>query len=86
MKPITAEVKDGSLVVLYVEGGKNPTGDVGPGEIWQTIGFNTLKDTGDDEWKMAGWNWTHDFFTEGSGTVVGWDYLPASLDLDSSND
>lgn len=37
-----------------------------------TIGFNTLEDTGEDEWKLVGWTWTHDEFIMGTGIPIGW--------------
>jgi len=64
--------KDGTmlrLLVDYTDGGA-PLEDEHP-RAW-TIGFNSQDDTGEDEWKFAGWCWTHDHFTQGSGTPVGW--------------
>src|SRR3569833_1514651 len=33
------------------------------------IGFD---DTGEDEWFLAGWCWSHDHFTAGRGVPVAW--------------
>jgi len=43
-----------------------------------TIGFNGFEDTGEDEWFLAGWCWSHDHFTAGRGVPVAW--RPARLD------
>lgn len=37
-----------------------------------TIGTNHFSNTGVDEWLFAGWSWTHDCFTQGIGTPIGW--------------
>ncbi|MEH3121126.1 MAG: hypothetical protein PGN16_03960 [Sphingomonas phyllosphaerae] len=66
-----AAPKDGTmlrLLVDYTDGG-GPLDDALT--AW-TIGFNDLVNTGVDEWKFAGWCWTHDHFSQGSGTPVGW--------------
>jgi hypothetical protein len=57
------------LLVDYSGEGCNPLEDETQG--W-TIGFNSLDDTGIDEWQFAGWNWQQDIFTEGRGKVIGW--------------
>jgi hypothetical protein len=48
-----------------------------------TIGF-WQEGSGEGEdvgaWKLAGWCWTHDHFTEGSGKVIGW--RPIGFDID----
>jgi hypothetical protein len=70
--PMSEAPKDGTMVRLlvdYTDGG-GALEDEHP-QSW-TIGFNGSEDTGEDEWKFAGWCWTHDHFTQGSGTPVGW--------------
>lgn len=63
--------KDGTLVELVVDytDGDHPLEDA---TLACTIGFNNLKNDGEDTWKFAGWCWTHDHFTEGKGLVVAW--------------
>jgi hypothetical protein len=41
-------------------------------EPYETIGFNQMKDTLEDVWQFAGWDWCHDCITEGQGDVIGW--------------
>lgn len=71
-RPIDTAPKDGRLLRLFVH---YETDDWTPLEdadkAW-TIGFNALDATGEDEWKMAGWCWEHDHFTEGKGEPIGW--------------
>jgi hypothetical protein len=69
--PITDDAKSGKLVELVVDyrDGDHPLQD---GILACTVGFNTLDDTGEDEWKFAGWCWTHDHFVQGKGTPVAW--------------
>jgi|GEM_PF-4625087 len=69
--PITDDAKSGKLVELVVDysEGDHPLQD---GILACTVGFNTLADTGVDEWKFAGWCWTHDHFVQGKGAPVAW--------------
>ena len=73
-KPITDEIKDGKMLLLEVQDGSHPTQD---NNSFITIGFNTLKDTGEDKWHLAGWCWSHDHFVETDGTPVRWWPLPS---------
>lgn len=61
--------RDGRLLRLLVRFDENATDDAA--EAW-TIGSNAYEATGEDEWKVAGWCWDHDHFTEGKGTPIGW--------------
>ena len=69
--PETSAPQDGRLVWILVDyaNGNHPLEDA---RFAWTIGHNTLRDTGEDEWLFAGWSWQQDCFTEGHGTVVGW--------------
>lgn len=68
-QPIETAPKDGTLILLLIEGGENSTEDA---NVWRTIGVNNKDNDGEDLWKFAGWCWTHDNFTDGAGTVIGW--------------
>ncbi len=62
--------RDGTMVQLLVEFDENATEDTdGPAP---TIGANNFDNDGEDRWQFAGWCWSHDHFTEGKGTPVGW--------------
>ncbi|MCG6541719.1 hypothetical protein MCB86_16725 [Pseudomonas sp. KSR10] len=62
--------RDGTLVQLLVEFDEHATEDTdGPAP---TIGANNYDNDGEDRWQFAGWCWSHDHFTEGKGTPVGW--------------
>lgn len=76
--PVDSAPKDGTLIRLLVDYSSDDAAGAleDAAEAW-TIGFNNLRDTGDDEWQFAGWNWSHDCFTEGHGKVIGW--LPFHL-------
>ncbi|WP_417724606.1 cell division protein ZapB [Salipiger sp.] len=82
--PMSSAPKDGTmlrLLVRYDQDNWFPLED--SAEAW-TIGFNALDDTGEDVWQMAGWNWEHDCFTAGGGTVIGWlPFHDQSLDSDT---
>lgn len=69
-RPIETAPKDGTLLWLLVAFEDHATEDTD--EPCPTIGANSLTDTGDDEWKFAGWCWTQDHFTEGVGRPVAW--------------
>lgn len=61
--------RDGTMLLLKVRFTENSTEDA---EVAVTIGANNLDHDEIDEWKFAGWCWTHDCFTEGKGTPIGW--------------
>lgn len=70
--PVDDAAKTGKLVWLLVDyrgDGAHPLEDA---EYAATLGYNTLADTGEDEWKLVGWCWTHDHFVDGKGAVLGW--------------
>lgn len=68
--------KDGTMLRLLVQPGLAEDDGWTPfadsSEPYVTVGFNALSDTGEDEWQFAGWDWSHDCFTDGAGTVIGW--------------
>lgn len=72
--------KDGTMLRLLVEPDPEAHTSFEDSENhYETIGFNTLADTGEDEWNFAGWDWSHDCFTTGHGKVVGWQSLSPSV-------
>ncbi|RWR28803.1 DUF3850 domain-containing protein [Sinirhodobacter populi] len=84
-KTIETAPKDGRMVCLLVDytDGAAPLDDA---EIAATIGFNSLDDTGEDEWHLVGWSWSQDCFTDGQGTVIGWtDFSPPALPLPNAD-
>ena len=66
--------RDGSIIRLLVEFEEHQLEDHEAPQ--HTIGSNSFDNTGVDQWQFVGWCWTHDHYTEGKGTVVGW--LPFS--------
>jgi hypothetical protein len=68
--PMSSAPKDASIIRLLVRFNEGSFED--DGEPCWTIGTNHFSDTGIDEWLFAGWNWTHDCFTQGAGTPIGW--------------
>lgn len=69
--PIDAGAKTGKLVWLLVDyrEGEHPLEDA---TFAATLGYNSLADTGEDEWKLVGWCWSHDHFVDGKGKVLAW--------------
>ena len=67
--PVETAPKDGIMLRLLVRFTDNATED---SEECVTIGFNSLEDSLEDSWFIAGWNWQQDCFTEGIGEVIGW--------------
>jgi hypothetical protein len=67
--PVNTAPKDGTMLRLQVRFSSHSTED---DEVGVTIGFNSLNNTGEDYWEIAGWDWTHDRFTAANGEVVGW--------------
>jgi len=45
---------------------------------YETIGSNSLADTGEDRWEFAGWDWQQDCFITGRGEVIGWSPFKAA--------
>ena len=72
-RPIETAPKDGTMLRLLVdyEGVENWMPLTDDNQSW-TIGFNDLQNMGDDEWIIAGWNWSQDCFGTGEGKVIGW--------------
>lgn len=66
---MAAAPTDGTMVRLLVEFEEHSTEDA---EQAPTIGANNFDNDGEDVWRFAGWCWSHDHFTEGKGTPVGW--------------
>lgn len=60
-KEISEATKDGTMYLLLIEKSETPLQD---SFFSLTIGFNNYLDEYIDEWKMAGWCWSHDFFTQ----------------------
>lgn len=60
-KEITEDLKDGEMLLLLVEEADHPLQD---SLFTVTLGFNNYNEDGIDEWKIVGWCWSHDHFTE----------------------
>ncbi|MBD1995171.1 hypothetical protein H6G00_00825 [Leptolyngbya sp. FACHB-541] len=73
--------KDGSLLLLRVKVTEDCEHRLEDEEIFTTIGFNNLANTGDDKWQLVGWNWCGDCFTEldGDFEILGWAEIPEIL-------
>lgn len=79
--PMDTAPKDGTLLRLLVDFTDRAIDDAEG--LMPTIGCNQFKNTGVDEWQFVGWCWSHDHFTDGEGTPVGW--MPM-LDTPSNGD
>lgn len=75
-QPMKTVPKDGRFVELLIDysDGYNPLQDA---TIAWTIGSNDFDNTGVDEWKILGWLWSQDHFSEGMGKLLAW--RPSSL-------
>ena len=75
--PIETAPKDGTQLLLLVDFEDHSTEDVrGPA---RTIGANNDDNVGPGEgegWQFAGWCWSHDHYTQGTGKPVGWMPMP----------
>jgi hypothetical protein len=76
--PIETAPKDGRLLRLLVDLSIIDLNDqCNPMQqsaryVW-TVGHNNIVGSGAmDEWRIAGWNWDQDCFTEGFGKPVAW--------------
>lgn len=84
-QPMQTAPRDGTIIRLLVQFEDHPLEDDNTKPLW-TIGGNSFDNTGEDLWQFAGWCWTHDRFTDGVGTPVGWLPLidtPAHSDHDA---
>lgn len=61
--------RDGTLLRLLVSFDEHSTEDA---DEAPTIGANNLDNNGEDVWLFAGWCWSHDHFTQGKGSPIGW--------------
>lgn len=58
---IDDSIKDGEQYIVLVESSNVGTQD----DLYTTtIGFNSLSDTGEDKWFLAGWDWQQDCYTK----------------------
>ncbi|OCC05080.1 hypothetical protein BA190_09195 [Labrys sp. WJW] len=71
-RPIETCPRDGTIVRLLVDYTDGDGALEDSDQPTWTIGFNQQETADDDEWLLAGWNWTHDCFTQGHGTPIGW--------------
>lgn len=71
-RPMETAPRDGTILRLLVRFTEHPLDDASEADLVPTIGENNRDNTGEDVWQFAGWCWTHDHFTEGHGTPVGW--------------
>ncbi|QIO88859.1 hypothetical protein G9274_002544 [Stenotrophomonas rhizophila] len=72
-RPMDTAPRDGTLVRLLVDFDENAIED-SIGATW-TIGAcsdDNVSEGARIGWQFAGWCWTHDHFTQGTGTPVGW--------------
>lgn len=60
---------DGTMLRLLVEFEDHSTEDA---DQAPAIGANNFDNDEIDEWKFAGYCWTHDHFVDGKGNPVGW--------------
>lgn len=69
--------KNGKLVLLFVDyTGEDADHPLADAEFAWTVGHNNFDNDGEDEWRFAGWCWSHDHYTEGHGVPVGWSPFP----------
>lgn len=65
-KPITEDIKDGTMYMLLVEKSEHPLFD----HLFPiTIGINNYLNDDVDHWHLSGWCWSHDHFTEDKEAV-----------------
>lgn len=69
---MTEPPKDGRMVCLLVDYSGDGAAPLEDALTAWTIGYNTLDDTGEDEWILVGWNWCQDCYCQGHGRVIGW--------------
>ncbi|WP_422505922.1 hypothetical protein [Stenotrophomonas sp. GZD-301] len=72
-RPMDTAPRDGTLVRLLVDFDENAIED-SIGATW-TIGAcndDNVSEGARIGWQFAGWCWTHDHFTQGTGAPVGW--------------
>lgn len=86
-QPIDTAPKDGTMVLLFVdysgEDDDHYLFEAEPEALLPTLGFNSFEHDGEDVWQFAGWDWSHDCFTNGIGTPVLWQPLPGAPERDS---
>lgn len=81
--PISEAPLDGTMLWLLVDysNGGAPLEDA---QICATIGFNSRDTSGEDEWKFVGWSFEQGGFCQGSGEVLGFQYIGFDLDHDEA--
>lgn len=68
--PMDTAPTNGTMVRLLVDFEDNSLEDTDQ-PVW-TVGACYASDSNGDVWQFAGWNWSHECFTEGHGKPIGW--------------
>ena len=67
--PIEEMKRDSTFYLIEVEATDETHNPLEEDDVFVTIGCNGFDDDGIDEWKLSGWNWSHDCLMECSGVI-----------------
>lgn len=74
--PMETAPKDGTVIQLLIHKDElsNCIDGEEEGELSRTVGTNGFDNDGEDNWRVVGWSWTHDCFTDVADGInpVGW--------------
>lgn len=68
-RPIEEMKRDSTFYLIEVEATDETHNPLEEEDVFVTIGCNGFDDDGVDEWKLSGWNWSHDCLMECSGVI-----------------
>ena len=67
--PIEEMKRDSTFYLIEVEATDETHNPLEEDDVFVTVGCNGFDDDGIDEWKLSGWNWSHDCLMECSGVI-----------------
>ena len=83
--PMNSAPKDGTSVLLLIDGGEHPLSDDNPSVTIGSYGVAGGPEE-DPTWTFAGWCWHQDCYCRGSGVPIGWLPLPPATPAPGSDE
>lgn len=67
--PVEEMKRDSTFYLIEVEATDDAHNPLEEEDVFVTVGCNGFDNDGINEWKLTGWNWSHDCLAECSGVI-----------------